>query len=510
MASSQLKSGIILNYVNMGLGFLVPLFYTPVMLSLLGQSEYGLYKLAGSFTSYLGLISLGLGSAVSRYLIKARIDFGEYEERKTLGLFINIFGIIAFTALLVGILLSFGVERWYNVSLSQSQIQRARLLIVILTINTSISFLSAPYVSIVSAHEHFIFIQSLSIVSTIAGPLLNLIALWLGYASVGMAVVSLLTTVIWRIAYLVHINCSMHIRPVFNSLPHFSIKEIISFSIWIFVSNLVNKLYGTTDTMMIGLFPQYGTIGVATYNFGMVFVGMIFSLNAGITNLLIPKANKMVFSKSNENEITDAAIRFGRIQGLIIGLVTFGFISFGRQFIHLYAGDEYKESFWVALFCVIPNLIPLVQSFYLNVLIACNKNKFRALTYLGIAIVNVLGSWLLIQYWGVKGAALMTGIALILGQGFVMNWFYKSRLGLNITRFWKSVSPVFLIPMILTVPTVFLSHFIDFTRIFLFLLGVSIFSICFLVLSWRFIMNQYEKNQLMGLFSGIVKLIKKH
>ena len=61
---SQLKVGIVLNYVNMILGNLIPIFYTPVMLTLLGQSEYGLYKLASSVTSYLSLISMGLGSAI--------------------------------------------------------------------------------------------------------------------------------------------------------------------------------------------------------------------------------------------------------------------------------------------------------------------------------------------------------------------------------------------------------------------------------------------------------------
>ena len=68
---NQLKIGILLSYVNLGIGNLIPIFYTPVMLDLLGQAEYGLYKLSSSVTSYLSLISLGIGSAVSRYLIKA-------------------------------------------------------------------------------------------------------------------------------------------------------------------------------------------------------------------------------------------------------------------------------------------------------------------------------------------------------------------------------------------------------------------------------------------------------
>ena len=77
---SQLKTGIVLNYVNMILGNLIPIFYTPIMLSLLGQSEYGLYKLSSSVTSYLSLISMGLGSAITRYLIKAHEEHGKEAE----------------------------------------------------------------------------------------------------------------------------------------------------------------------------------------------------------------------------------------------------------------------------------------------------------------------------------------------------------------------------------------------------------------------------------------------
>ena len=38
---SQLKIGIVLNYLNMAMGTLIPIFYTPIMLQLLGQNEYG-------------------------------------------------------------------------------------------------------------------------------------------------------------------------------------------------------------------------------------------------------------------------------------------------------------------------------------------------------------------------------------------------------------------------------------------------------------------------------------
>ncbi|MEG1865227.1 MAG: flippase, partial [Alistipes sp.] len=48
MILNQLKAGAVLNYVVLGLNTAVGLAYTPYMLRMLGQSEYGLYALAAS------------------------------------------------------------------------------------------------------------------------------------------------------------------------------------------------------------------------------------------------------------------------------------------------------------------------------------------------------------------------------------------------------------------------------------------------------------------------------
>lgn len=51
--NNQLRIGAVMSYINMALGTIIPMFYTPLMLNLLGQDEYGLFKLANSATSYL-------------------------------------------------------------------------------------------------------------------------------------------------------------------------------------------------------------------------------------------------------------------------------------------------------------------------------------------------------------------------------------------------------------------------------------------------------------------------
>ena len=107
---NQLKIGIILNYINMGVGSLVPIFYTPIMLHILGQEEYGLYKLSSVATSYLNLISMGLGAAVTRYLIKAKTEQGQDAEENIFGLFLIIFRVVALLTFIAGVALIFFLD----------------------------------------------------------------------------------------------------------------------------------------------------------------------------------------------------------------------------------------------------------------------------------------------------------------------------------------------------------------------------------------------------------------
>ena len=53
MKIDQRKAGVLLSYAGEIIKILVNLVYTPIMLRLLGQSEYGLYQLVYSVVSYL-------------------------------------------------------------------------------------------------------------------------------------------------------------------------------------------------------------------------------------------------------------------------------------------------------------------------------------------------------------------------------------------------------------------------------------------------------------------------
>lgn len=494
---NQLRIGVVLSYVNLGIGNLIPVFYTPIMLSLLSQSEYGLYNLAASFTSYLTLISMGLGSAITRYLIKAREEEGKEAEQGMLGLFTRIFQVISIAGFLVGIGLTASLGLFYGDSLTPDELLRMKILVFIIACNTSLGFLMTPQISVVTSHEKFIFLQSMNIVITCFGPILNLIVLFFGFASIGMAVSSLVLNMIVRVIYYIYMRKVLDLRADYKNKPKNVMKEIIGFSFWIFVANLVNTLYNATDTVMIGAVPALATVGVAVYHVGMVFNSIVFKSAQAISSILTPRVNKMVFDKCTDEELTSLAIKTGRLQGYIITLIVTGFIAFGQPFIQIYTstnGGDYSDAYWVAILMMVPNLIPLVQSVCLSITIAKNMHRFRSLVYLGIAITNVAGTWILMHIMGIIGAALMTGIALLIGQGIVMNIYYWKIVKINIPRFWKETAIIYIIPAMMCAFTLIISNFINFYNITYLIIGIVIYTMVYCLLSWFVMMNDYEKD----------------
>ena len=130
---NQLKMGAILSYVNILAGLIVGLGYTPVMIRLLGQSEFGLYSLIGSLVAYLSILDMGLGNTIVRYVSRNRTVGDKFFESKLNGLFLVIYSVIGLITLIVGSILYFNIDNMFGATLSADQIERAKIMMILLS-----------------------------------------------------------------------------------------------------------------------------------------------------------------------------------------------------------------------------------------------------------------------------------------------------------------------------------------------------------------------------------------
>ena len=504
---NELKAGVILSYINLAIGTIIPLVYTPIMLSILGQAEYGLYSLSNSVIGYLSLLSFGLGSTIIRYISKYRAENNKDMEEKTIGMFIVLYSILALLVIICGIVIYNNIEFFFNKGLTPNEIVKMKQLIIIMVFNTAISFPSSVFSSITTAHEKYIFRKCMDMLSTIGVPIFNIIMLYLGYGSVGMAITSTFVQFIMLIVNSTYCFNKLQVVPKFKGMPFNMMKEIASFSLFVFLGSIVDMLFWATDKVLLG--AMVSSAAVAIYNVGGTFNSMMTSLSTSISGVLVPKITKMVFTSDNKNEWTELFIRIGRLQYYIIALVITGFICFGKAAIYFIAGEGYEDSYIVALLTMIPLVVPLIQNVGINILVALNKHKFRSVLYLIIAIINVITTYLSIPTMGVIGAALCSGASYILGQGLIMNTYYYKEIGINIPLFWKNIIRNSIVPIIMMVVTLYLSTIINFNNPIIFIIGVCIYTFIYCVLSYLFSMNDYEKDivrvPIMKIFRRLVR-----
>ena len=113
MKVNQLKVGALLSYVVLGLSNLVGLLYTPYMLRMMGQSEYGLYSLVASVVAYLTVLDLGFGNAIIRYTAKFRAEGKNEEQYSMFGMFVILYSVIGIVAFLMGMGLYLNIDAIY-------------------------------------------------------------------------------------------------------------------------------------------------------------------------------------------------------------------------------------------------------------------------------------------------------------------------------------------------------------------------------------------------------------
>ena len=126
--STQKKLGVILQYSQMALSILISFIYTPVMLRILGKSQYGIYNLSNSIISYLSLLSLGFGASYIRFYSRYKKDNDADGIKKLNGLFMIVFLVMGAVALVCGLVFSANVFIFFNESYSAEDLRIAKVL----------------------------------------------------------------------------------------------------------------------------------------------------------------------------------------------------------------------------------------------------------------------------------------------------------------------------------------------------------------------------------------------
>ena len=448
----QRKTGALLGYANIIAKNLVNIIYVPLLLHFIGQADYGVFQMTNSVVFALTLLSAGFYGSYVRFYMRERAagcpDNG-LGVRRLNGMFLLVYLTVAVLCLIGCGVMVLNVHALFSGGLTAQEINLARALLMVMGVNIAVTMLSTPFDSYIVAHERFVFQQSRQLFTALAQPFLAVLLLWLGMGAVGVACAQLTISTIllvWNIAFATR---KLSMRFTFHGLEWSLFKAVAIFSFWIFLNQIFDLVNNNVPNFLLGAMAS--STAVAVFAIAVQIRNIFFSMSTTMSNVFTPQINRIVAESDNNTVLTQLMTRVGRYQMIIFWYLFGGFIVLGRYFVHIWAGDVNADAYWLCLIMVLPVMVPLTQNTGIEIQRAKNRHKTRSLIYILTSVIDIVISVLLIPSLGYWATAIGYVASIALGTGLFMNWYYHTRIGLDMVYFWKHQLPTILLALAVVV-----------------------------------------------------------
>jgi O-antigen/teichoic acid export membrane protein len=493
----QIKRGAILSYVYIAIQIISGLIYTPWMVKQIGMADYGLFALATSLITFVSL-DFGLGTAITRYLSKYKAEGNKEAEEKFLGVAFKIFMILACIIFLVLFVMFFFIENIYA-QLSPLEISKLRVVYVVFGLFTVVSFPFMPFKGILTSNERFGFLKCLDILKVLLITALMIAALLLGYGLYSLVLVNAFAGILKILIEYIYIKKRTDTSVDFKNTDKAMYKGLLVFSVWTTATVVAQRFILNITPTILGMFS--GSVQIAIFSVGMKMEMYTYLLSNALGGLLLPKVSRLTLSNNdNKEEFNKLNVKVGRIQLFIVGIVFAGFLSMGKEFMLLWMGKGFIDSYYVTLLLIAPTIVTLTLPVANNALLALNKHKYIAVSSTITAIISVTLSMILSKYYGAIGAAISIFIGNFFGKLIYLNVIYHKIAKVNMFRFFKECQFKMIIPFFTTLLSGYaLQHIYPVESMILFILKSIMLAIIYLLLSWFFYFNKYEKKLYFGM-----------
>lgn len=430
-------AAITIQYVQMVIGVAISYFLTPFLISHLGTGEYGLYRIISSFADQLGVMSLGIGTIVTRNVSKYNELKDEQRKTNYLGMSMIIASVLAVTVIIMGWVLSFSIDRLFSKSLSGEDIQKAVHLYWIIIFNVAITVLNDMLSGIVNGNKRFAFKNMVFLCRLILRSILVIILILNGSDSYAVVATDLLMSGITFFVLLIYSVFVLHERIWIYRWDNLEFKQTLAFSFAMFLQAIVNQVNQNMDNIILGSMTSKDVVSL--YSIALTIFAMFNAISTIVGSVYLPQTTEMVVRKATGLELTQFLMRPGKLQFFSTAMFTAGFIVLGRRFITIWVGSVFSNAYYISIILMLPALFVSVQNITSIVLDAMLKRTVRSIIMFIMALINVITSIVLIKPFGFYGAAYGTAISYIVGNGILLNIYLCKMTDIDLNMIYKEV-----------------------------------------------------------------------
>lgn len=463
---------------------LIGLIITPIVLTYLDKTEYGIWVIIGSLLGYMGLMNFGVTGATS--VITSKSNTKENEHR--INIIINnafvLQSIIGLFIIVLGIIVSFYFPNIFNIG--EYSKEDAWLVFVMAIIGYGISFPNKSLKGLIRARQMISLSVWIQFVLFILTTILNLYLLHLGF---GLLALPIGTIVIQLLSYPIWIFFAKKSYPKlrfdFSVITIENMKEILGVSLYWFVGMIAAVVIYSTDTILIGIFMSTTMVTMYALTFRLSEVVREFIYSISFT--FMPALGQIM----GEGDIGKARDIYILSQSFILSLAVIGAVFiylFNGYFVRFWVGDEYFVGDILSL--IFAGMLFIAVVFHSSSLILGADLKLKSITTIRIteAVINIGLSIWWVQLYGLIGVAFATLIAGFLTSFWAIPYITMKNLGISLGLWVEKIVLKLLGVLVVSVVLVYiveqLSKFgtVGIVASFLLYLVVSILTIWYIVM----------------------------
>lgn len=410
--SKKVVRNTLFNYLAVVSITLIRFVSMPIIIHGLGNDRYGIYSAILSVVGYVGLLDLGIGFSLTKFVAEyeARRDYRSLNEFLSTALLLYIvLGLLGVAALAGGS--EFIIHRLFQIP--EPLWGDARHVIWISAVSLFNGLTFGIFGNLLNGLQRQDVSRLISIGNTLITYSGAIVLIRLGYGLVGFV---LFCAVIDLSSFLLQMVIAKRMAPSIEFFPrHFKIgkmNQILNFSFAMFINQLAVRNMGSLDKLILGMFLPIAN--VTLYSVGFTLTNFCFRIPTAAVLASMPAASELM-AKDRMDAVQELVLR-GIKYTALLAIPVFTLVGvLAPALVEVWMGKGYEDSARVVQLLLAGYFWLVLASSGMSVMVGIGKpyvNTFYAVAQILLCTCLTV---FMVRLHGLLGAAAGSGMAYLIG-----------------------------------------------------------------------------------------------
>jgi O-antigen/teichoic acid export membrane protein len=466
----HIARNVLFNWFGTIANLAVAFFLSPFIIHRLGNVAYGVWVISVGVVAYLGLLDLGMQSAVLRFVSKGHTqkDHQGASEAISAALWVR----MQISALILLLSIGLATVSPHIFKIPAEFAGDARKAILLIGLKMSITMSIGVVAGVLSALNRYDLQTYATLVQTAVRVVGVVAVLRTGHGIVAIAVCELIAVLVYN-TLIVGIARRLYpeLRILLSKPNSETLNRVWTYSSYAFLTTIAVQLVYQTDNLVVGAFVSASAVTFYAIANSLCSYSSQAVNSMGAT--FVPAAS--TYEAAGDKNSLLMLYKHGTRATLAVSLpILITLIVRGPSFIGLWMGPQYSHSSGTVLVILCTALLfSFANRTAGSIAFGIEKHKKIAIWAIGEGIANLTLSIILVRWYGIYGVAIGTLVPSLVVQLVLWPNYVSKLVGLSYSDVvWRVWAPVFLSSIPFAIATYAVNVFVPAHKLTVFIIQV--------------------------------------